>query len=162
MDIEKAKELLNKTTKKSASVSKKTNTMLNTPGIGWEIGAYTVRAVSVATPAAIIMTLENSWAKSGLGLLATLLIIALLIIFKEPIKIATNYAPGVIPFAIFIVVALFFDTTAKSLLTIGISGLAGSFAAIPLHIKYLACQKTEKSPELTALETIAESLKNLK
>ena len=162
MDIEKAKELLNKTSKKSSATIKKTNSVLTTRGIGWEIGAYAVRALSVATPTAIIMTLENSWVKNGLGLLATLLIIALLIIFKEPIKVATSYAPGVIPFAIFIVVALFFHTTAQSLLAVGISGLAGSFAAIPLHVKYLSYQRTEKSPELTTLETIAESLKNLK
>lgn len=152
MNIDKAKERLNA---RSKTISDK----VKSPGIGWEIGAYTVRGVSVVTPISIIMCIENSWVKTGLGLTATILIIALFIIFKEPIKKASSYAPGVIPFAIFIIIAIFFNTTAKSLLAIGISGLSGSTLAIPLHAKYLSYQKTAKSPELLALETIAEKLK---
>ena len=159
MDIDKAKELLNKASDKSKEATKKVKAVSKTPGIWWEVGAYATRTISVVTPATIIMTLEDSWVKNGLGLLATLLIIAVLIIFKDPIKKASGYAPGVIPFAIFVVVAIFFDTTSKSLLTIGISGLSGCTLAIPMHIKYLSCQKQVKSPELEALETIAAKLK---
>ena len=153
MNINEAKEQLNGSTKK------KTNAKASSSGIGWEIGAYTVRGVSVALPAIVIMCLENSWIKNGIGLLATLLIIALLIIFKEPLKAASSYAPGVVPFTIFIVIAIFFNTTSQSLMTIGISGLSGSVAAIPLHAKYLATKKQEESPELQALKDIAEKLK---
>lgn len=157
MNIENAKELLNKVSTKVKRT--KVEKAGKAPGIGWEIGAYSVRGVSVAAPSITIMCLENSWVKTGLGLMATVLIIALLIIFKDPIKTASGYAPGVIPFAIFIVIALFFDTTAKTLLTVGVSGFGGSVISIPLHLKYLSHQKTEKSPELQALETIAERLK---
>ena len=151
MGIEKAKTLVN-----NKKVAKKKR---NTSGIGWEIGAYATRGVSVLIPAVVIMTLEGSWVKNGLGLLATLLIIAMLIIFKKPIKSASNYAPGVIPFTAFIVIAIFFNTTAKALLTVGISGLTGSIAAIPFHLKYLSYSKTEDSQVLELLNTLTNKLK---
>lgn len=132
----------------------------STTGFGWEIAAYAIRAVGTGTPAVVIMCLEDSWVKNGIGLLATLLIIALLIIFKEPIQTAAGYAPGVIPFAIFTAIAAFFQTTAYALLTIGISGLASCGIAIPFHAKYLSMQKAKKTPEQEALESIAASLKN--
>lgn len=159
MDIDKAKQLLNSTSKKTKAASDKVKAASKTPGIGWEVGAYTIRGISLIVPAAVIMTMENSWVKNGLGLLATVLIIALLIVFKEPVKKASGYAPGVIPFSIFVVLAIFFETTSQALLTIGISGLGGSVAAIPLHAKHLSCQQNEKSPELVALETIAQKIK---
>lgn len=155
MNIDKAKNALNAVSKKASTVSKK----MHTPGIGWEIGAYSIRGVSVAVPAVVIMFLENSFVKSGLGLLATLLIVALLLIYKEPIKKAAGYAPGVLPFTIFIVLAIFFDTTAKSLFLIGSSGLGGSLLAIPFHLKYLNANKNEESEELKTLKTIAAKLK---
>lgn len=151
MTIKDAKTAINNKSKKIKQASKN-------PGIGWEIGAYSVRGLSVAIPAAVIMTLENSWVKSGLGLLAVVLIIALLIIFKDPIKRASSYAPGVIPFAIFVVISIFFDTTAQALFTVGMSGLSGCVAATPLHLVYLSKNKQTKSPELQALENIAKKL----
>lgn len=155
MDISKAKEMLNKTFESKT----KNKTNKSKSGIGWEIGAYSIRGLSVAIPAAVTMTLEDTWVKNGIGLLATMLIIAMLIIYKEPIKKASKYAPGVIPFAIFVVLAIFFETTSKALLTIGTSGLSGSVLAVPLHAKYLIIKKNTKSPELTALENIANTLK---
>lgn len=152
MKINEAKEFLNKSNKDKPK-------LIGTPGFGWEIGAYSIRAVSVLIPVLVIMALENSWVKSGLGLLATLLIVAMLIIFRKPLGHAAGYAPGVIPFSIFIVIATFFNTTAKSLLIVGTSGLAGSVLAIPLHIKYLRYQKAEKSPELLALEALTSKIK---
>ena len=128
----------------------------------WEIGAYIVRTISVGVPACVIMTLENSWVKSGIGLLATFLLIALAIIYKEPIKKAAGFAPGVFPFLIFVIIALFFNTTANALLTIGLSGLGGSIVAIPLHYKYLQSKKPpEEDPQLTVLKDIANKLSNL-
>ena len=147
---------------KSKNISDTVSKTKKRPGIGWEIGAYAVRGLSVIVPAAVIMFLENSWIKSGIGLLATLMIIALVIIFKQPIKQATSYAPGVIPFTIFIVVAWFFSTTAYALYTIGISGLGGSIAAIPLHLKYISAQEEVKSPEQIELERITNAIENLK
>lgn len=155
MDIENAKTLLNKT----KTVTNKVKENSKNPGFAWEAAAYAVRGVSASAPAVVIMCLENSWVKTSIGLLATVLIIALLIIFKEPLKTAASYAPGVIPFAIFVVVAMFFQATSRALLTVGISGLTGSGIAVPLHLKYLSYKKTEKSPELQALEQIAEQLK---
>lgn len=153
MNIEKAKQQLNAKPDKNAKTEKISS------GIGWEIGAYAVRAGSVGGTAITIIAIENSWLKNGLGLMATLLIISLLLIFRKPIKSATNYAPGVIPFSIFIVLAIFFDTTAKSLFTIGISGLIGSVAAIPLHLKYLSYSDTNESPELKTLMNIIKKIK---
>lgn len=128
----------------------------------WEISAYIVRTISVGVPACVIMTLENSWVKSGIGLLATFLLIALAIIYKEPIKKAAGFAPGVFPFLIFVIIALFFNTTANALLTIGLSGLGGSIVAIPLHYKYLQSKKPpEEDPQLTVLKDIANKLSNL-
>lgn len=149
--LDDAKAILNNKVKTAKQESKN-------PGFGWEIAAYVIRTVGVGTPAIVIMCLEDSWVKTGIGLLATLLIIAMLIIFKEPIKTATAYAPGVLPFAIFVVLALFFQTSANALLTIGISGLASCGIAIPFHAKYLSQQDTKKTPELEALEAIAKSL----
>ena len=134
------------------------NKPVSTTGIGWEITAYLIRAVGTGTPAIVIMCLENSWVKTGMGLLATLLIISMLIIFKKPIETATNYAPGVVPFAIFTVLAAFFQTTSYALLTIGVSGLASCGIAIPFHTKYLSMQATKKTPEQEALEQIANAL----
>ena len=156
MDANKAKELLNAVSTKKST---KTDNAKSKTGMGWEISAYTIRAASVSVPAVIVMCMENSWLRNGLGLMATVLIIALLIIFKEPIKKASGYAPGVIPFAIFVTLAIFFDTSAKILLTVGISGLSGSIIAIPFHVKYLSYQQKDKSRALTALENIADSLK---
>lgn len=150
MDIEKAKLQLNAPKEKHTKMSS---------GLKWEIAAYAVRAISTATPAVIVMFMENSWVKSGLGLTATVLLVALAIIFKEPLKKAMNYAPGVIPFTIFVIIAIFFNTTAKALLAIGISGLGGSIVAIPLHAKYLAYTDDTESPELQALKAIAKKLK---
>lgn len=154
-DFNKIKSYLN-------GASDKTGKSKKSSGIGWEIGAYTIRGVSVGTPAVVIMCMENSWVKTGIGLLATLLIIAMVIIYKEPLKKAMGYAPGVVPFTIFVVVALFFNTAANALMTIGISGLGGSVAAIPLHMKYLSMQQQEKTPEQQTLERIADSLEKLK
>lgn len=166
MKLEEAKSALNAKKDKAAKVAKKAKAAkvkvakkFKTPGIGWEIGAYAVRSISVATPAVIIMTLENSWVKTGLGLLATFVIIALILIFKEPIKKASDYAPGAVIFTIFIVIAIFFKTVSNVLLTVGISGVGGSILSVPLHVKYLSAQKQEKSPELLALEQLAEKLK---
>lgn len=145
-----------------ASKSKKPAKEHSKSGIGWEISAYTLRGVSVVIPASIIMIQENSWAKSGLGLLATLMLIALVVIFKEPIKKAAGYAPGVVPFTIFVIIAIFFRTATDALLTVGISGLSGSVASVPLHLKYISKQSQQKTPQEEALESIAESLKNLK
>lgn len=153
--LDDAKTKLSGKVEKAKKISSK-------PGIGWEIGAYSIRGISVALPAVVIMFMENSWVKSGLGLLATLLIVAMIIVFKEPIKKAMGYAPGVIPFTIFVIIAIFFNTVSNAFLTIGISGLAGSAAAIPLHVKYLSLQNTKKTPEQEALERIASSLENLK
>lgn len=127
--------------------------------IWWEISAYIVRGLSAGVPAAIIMTLENSWAKSGIGLTLTIVLVALAIIYKEPIKKAAGYAPGVIPFTIFVIIALFFNTTANALLTVGLSGLGGSIIAVPLHYKYLKAKENTDSKELSVLKDIAEALK---
>ena len=127
--------------------------------IWWEISAYIVRGLSVGVPAAIIMTLENSWVKSGIGLTLTIVLVALAIIYKEPIKKAAGYAPGVIPFTIFVIIALFFNTTANALLTVGLSGLGGSIIAVPLHYKYLKAKENTDSKELSVLKDIAEALK---
>lgn len=132
--------------------------MKNKNGIGWEIAAYTVRGVSVAIPACVTMAIENSWVKTGIGFLAMLLIVALFIIYKEPIKKASGYMPGVIPFSIFVIIALFFKTTSQALLTIGISGLTGSVIAIPLHAKY-SLSKNADSEELHILRNIVDKLK---
>lgn len=149
----KLKEKVDKVTSKAKSFNKNT---------WWEISAYIVRTISVGVPAAVIMTLENSWVKSGIGLLATFLLIALAIIYKEPVKKAAGYAPGVFPFLIFVIIALFFNTTANALLTIGLSGLGGSIVAIPLHYKYLQSKKPpEEDPQLTVLKDIANKLSNL-
>lgn len=127
--------------------------------IWWEISAYIVRGLSAGVPAAIIMTLENSWVKSGIGLTLTIVLVALTIIYKEPIKKAAGYAPGVIPFTIFVIIALFFNTTANALLTVGLSGLGGSIIAVPLHYKYLKAKENTDSKELSVLKDIAEALK---
>ena len=149
----KLKEKVDKVTSKAKSFNKNT---------WWEISAYIVRTISVGVPACVIMTLENSWVKSGIGLLATFLLIALAIIYKEPIKKAAGFAPGVFPFLIFVIIALFFNTTANALLTIGLSGLGGSIVAIPLHYKYLQSKKPpEEDPQLTVLKDIANKLGNL-
>ena len=149
----KLKEKVDKVTSKAKDFNKNT---------WWEISAYIVRTLSVGVPAAVIMTLENSWVKSGIGLLATFLLIALAIIYKEPIKKAAGFAPGVFPFLIFVIIALFFNTTANALLTIGLSGLGGSIVAIPLHYKYLQSKKPpEEDPQLTVLKDIANKLGNL-
>ena len=72
------------------------------------------------------------------------------------------YAPGVFPFLIFVIIAMFFNTTANALLTIGLSGLGGSIVAIPLHYKYLQSKKPpEEDPQLTVLKDIANKLSNL-
>ena len=125
----------------------------------WEISAYIIRALSVVVPAGVIMTLENSWIKSGIGLTCTIVLIALAIIFKKPIKSAAGYAPGVIPFTLFVIIALFFNTTANALLTVGLSGLGGSIAAVPLHYKYLKGKENTDSKELAVLKDIADALK---
>lgn len=149
----KLKEKVDKVASKAKGVNKNT---------WWEIGAYIVRTISVGVPACVIMTLENSWVKSGIGLLATFLLIALAIIYKEPVKKAAGFAPGVFPFLIFVIIALFFNTTANALLTIGLSGLGGSIVAIPLHYKYLQSKKPpEEDPQLTVLKDIANKLSNL-
>lgn len=149
----KLKEKVDKVASKAKDFNKNT---------WWEIGAYIVRTISVGVPACVIMTLENSWVKSGIGLLATFLLIALAIIYKEPIKKAAGFAPGVFPFLIFVIIALFFNTTANALLTIGLSGLGGSTVAIPLHYKYLQSKKPpEEDPQLTVLKDIANKLSNL-
>lgn len=149
----KLKEKVDKVASKAKGFNKNT---------WWEIGAYIVRTISVGVPACVIMTLENSWVKSGIGLLATFLLIALAIIYKEPIKKAAGFAPGVFPFLIFVIIALFFNTTANALLTIGLSGLGGSVVAIPLHYKYLQSKKPpEEDPQLTVLKDIANKLSNL-
>ena len=151
--VAKLKEKVDKVTSKAKGFNKNT---------WWEISAYIVRTLSVGVPAAVIMTLENSWVKSGIGLLATFLLIALAIIYKEPIKKAAGFAPGVFPFLIFVIIALFFNTTANALLTIGLSGLGGSIVAIPLHYKYLQSKKPpEEDPQLTVLKDIANKLGNL-
>lgn len=155
MDTNRAKELLNSISHKTKDKTKK---LTKTPGFGWEIGAYGVRTICVGVPAAVIMSLEGTWVKNGLGLMATILIIALFIIYRKPIKAAANYAPGVIPFSIFMLIGIFFNTTAASLLTIGVSGLTGSILAIPLHAKYLSKQNTE-SDELQALRAMNKQLK---
>jgi hypothetical protein len=129
--------------------------------VWWEIGAYLIRTLATAVPAVVIMTLENSWVKSGIGLTATILLIALALIYKEPLKKAMGAAPGVIPFTIFVIIALFFNTTANALLTVGLSGLGGSIVAIPFHYKYTQAQKAkenEDSEEVKVLKTIAEKL----
>lgn len=149
----KLKEKMDKAASKAKGFNKNT---------WWEIGAYIVRTISVGVPACVIMTLENSWVKSGIGLLATFLLIALAIIYKEPVKKAAGFAPGVFPFLIFVIIALFFNTTANALLTIGLSGLGGSIVAIPLHYKYLQSKKPpEEDPQLTVLKDIANKLSNL-
>lgn len=149
----KLKEKVDKVASKAKGFNKNT---------WWEIGAYIVRTISVGVPACVIMTLENSWVKSGIGLLATFLLIALAIIYKEPIKKAAGFAPGVFPFLIFVIIALFFNTTANALLTIGLSGLGGSIVAIPLHYKYLQSKKPpEEDSQLTVLKDIANKLSNL-
>ena len=127
--------------------------------IWWEVSAYVIRGLSVAVPAAIIITIENSWVKSGIGLTLTVVLIALTIIYKEPIKKAASYAPGVIPFTIFVIIALFFNTTANALLTVGLSGLGGSIISVPLHYKYLKSKENTDSKELSVLKDIAETLK---
>ena len=158
-NFQEIKEYLNK---KTTGLSEKADKARKAPGIGWEVAAYSVRGVSVAAPAVTIMCLENSWLKTGIGLFATLMIIALFIIYKKPIQKAMSYAPGVIPFSIFVAIAIFFNTVSNALLTIGISGLAGSVVAVPLHLKYTSLQETEKTPEQQSLERIASVLENLK
>lgn len=152
--------------KNSESVKAKKEKLKNTVNkidrsIWWEIGAYTIRTLSTAVPAVVIMALENSWVKTGMGLMCTILLIALALIYKEPLKKAMNNAPGVVPFTIFVIIALFFNTTANALLTVGLSGLGGSIVAIPFHYKYTQCQKAklnEESEEVKVLKTIAEKL----
>lgn len=148
--------------KRGNDTADKAKKLKSSNGYGWEVSAYVLRGLSVAVPSGVIMCLENSWVKTGMGLLATLLIISLFLIYKEPIKKMMGYAPGVIPFACFVVISVFFQTTANALLTIGISGLAGSIAAVPLHLKYLSVQKQAKSATQTALENIAETLEKMK
>lgn len=151
--MDKFTELRNKLSAKPDKSSTESSS-----GLGWEIGAYSIRGISVALPAVIIMFLENSWVKTGLGLLATILIIAMVIIFREPIKKAMGYAPGVVPFTVFVIIAIFFNTTANALMTIGISGLGGSIVSIPLHLKYISMQKGTKTPEQILLENIANKI----
>lgn len=127
----------------------------------WEWGAYAIRTVSVVLPTAIITTINEAWTKTSIGFSATLIIIALLIIYKEPINKFRGAAPGVLPFAIFLVLAMFFYSTAENLFIVGISGFGGSIVATPLHIKYMQTKASEKSDEVKALETIAQKLDKL-
>jgi hypothetical protein len=160
MKLTDAKAALNaKDVSKKLSAASKKLSAVKSPGFGWEVGAYAIRSVSVVAPASIIMTLENSWVKSGIGLLAAFMIIALLVIFKEPIEKASNYAPGTFVFIIFVIIAVLFKTVSNVLLTVGISGMCGCGIAAPLHIKYLSYKKQEKSPELLAMETLCDRLK---
>lgn len=105
--------------------------------VWWEVAAYAVRIVCCATPAIIIMYQENSWQKASLGLLASLVIVAIIMILYKPIKQLFSLAPGVLPFGIFIAVSIAFKTMADAFLIIGSCGLFGSILAIPLHYKYL-------------------------
>ena len=160
MDI--FEETRRKLTEKLDSAVDKTKKASKQPGFGWEVGAYAMRIVPTATPAIVITCLENSWVKTGLGLTATLIVIALLIIMREPISKAMGYAPGVVPFAVFVALGIFFKTAANALLIIGGCGLGGCVLSIPLHLKYLSCQSEKKSPELQALEKISEAVEALK
>lgn len=162
--VEKTKtETADKTSKIKEKVTKVSGKLKSfNKNTWWEISAYIVRTLSVAIPTCVIITIDGSWVKSGIGLTATILLIALAIIYREPLKKAMGYAPGVVPFTIFVIVALFFNTTANALLTVGISGLGGSIAAIPLHYKYLQSKKPpEEDPQVTVLKSIAEKLDNL-
>lgn len=153
-------ESTNKIKEKVTKVSDKLKTV--NKNTWWEISAYIIRTLSVAVPTCVIITIEGSWVKSGIGLTATVLLIALAIIYRQPLKKAMGYAPGVVPFTIFVIVALFFNTTANALLTVGISGLGGSIIAIPLHYKYLQSKKPpEEDPQVTVLKSIAEKLDSL-
>jgi hypothetical protein len=146
-------------TKLNAKTPPKIKSGAKYPGIGWEIAAYIVRALFVLVPAITIMALKDSWLKTGLSLLATLLIVSLLIVFKDPLKKASGYAPGAVPFAIFITLALLFKAVSNAFLTIGVFGLLGCLITIPLHLKFLSYKEQEKSPELQALETITSLLR---
>ena len=127
----------------------------------WEIAAYAVRLLSCAIPAIIIMYQENSWQKASLSLIGTLLLIATIIILYRPIRAATKFIPGVIPFGAFVGIAFVFKTMADALLTIGIAGLVGSIIAIPLHYKYLSTQSSKADESLNSLKEIAETLKSM-
>ena len=132
-----------------------------TKDMWWEIAAYIIRLVSVVVPAVVIMYQENSWQKASLGLIASLMIAAVVIIMYRPIRAAMKFVPGVIPFGVFVIAALAFRTMADALLVIGISGLAGSVVAIPFHYKYISTIKATANESVDALKQIAESLKSM-
>lgn len=132
-----------------------------TGNIWWEISAYAIRTTGIVAPSAIIATINHTWVKTSLGFSVTLMLLALFIIYQKPIKAAMNIAPGVIPFAVFLIAGYFFYTTATSLFIIGGSGLIGCSAAIPLHLKYAAETKDILSPETLALKALTEKLDNL-
>lgn len=126
--------------------------------IWWEIAAYTVRILSCAIPAVVIMYQEHSWQKASLGLLASLVILATVIILYRPIKSLFKLAPGVLPFSVFIIVALLFKTMSDAFLIVGSAGLIGSVLAIPLHYRYLqSLPTTDEMMDL--LNKINEKLK---
>jgi len=129
--------------------------------IWWEISAYAIRTIGIVTPSAIIATINHTWLKTGIGFSITLVLLSLFIIYQKPLKSMMSYAPGVVPFAIFLIVGYFFYTTANSLFIIGGSGLVGCIAAVPCHLKYTIAVVHKESPEVIALRELTERLDKL-
>lgn len=125
----------------------------------WEVTAYAIRVLSCVIPALIIMYQEHSWQKASLSLMGSLLVIAIVIIMFRPIKALFSFAPGVLPFAIFVGMSFAFKTMADAFLTIGISGLIGSVIAIPFHYRYIQGLSTD-DPFSRAIQDINSKLDN--
>lgn len=137
--------------------TQKLKTLKLTKDTKWEVLAYLIRISSCIIPAVIIMYTENSWKKASLSLLGSLVLVAIAIILYQPIKNAMSFIPGVVPFGIFVAIAIAFKTMADAFLIIGISGLCGSVLAVPFHYKYL--QSLSKDDEiLTTLSEINDKL----
>lgn len=132
-----------------------------TKDMWWEVAAYAIRILSVVIPAIIIMYQENSWQKASLGLVASLMIAAVVIIMYRPIRSAMKFIPGVVPFGIFVIAAIAFKTMSDALLVIGIAGLVGSVIAIPFHYKYISTIKANANEGLDTLKQIADNLKSI-
>jgi len=158
--LKSTKNIVTKNIDKVKNVSKK----VSDKRIWWEVSAYGIRTVSLVTPISIITTIQGDWLKTGLGFLGTIIAISLYIIYAKPIKRARELSPGTLPFAIFLILAALFYTTADTLFIIGTSGVGGSLLATPFHIKYLNSMKSSKTKEdstLKLLDELADKIKKI-
>lgn len=156
--LDDAKNVLNKVTTKTKKLGNKVSKFNKN---NWfTIGGYALQTLSVVVPIAIITTLQDAWLKTGLGFGICAALFCLLIVFWRPIKKFNKTAPGVLPFAIIFLIALFFNMTMETIMIVAGSGLAGSVGATPLHMAYENSKKTETTPEVEALNKIATLLAN--